>query len=532
MRLLLASTCAIIIGLALVAASPGGETCALTLKLTDAGTGRALDGLIRIKSADGSVVTLNELLPRGLGLKEDEPIAQWSVLPKTATINVPATKLNLEAVSGLETETGTLEVNLTGKATAEVTIPLRRFYHAADRGFRSANTHLHLMKLAREQVDRYLLEIPKADGLDIVFLSYLERAVADREYTSNGYTKADLAGLAKQSGVGFGNGEEHRHNYGGGGQGYGHVMLLNIQKLIQPVSIGPGIMKVGTDGIPIQRGIDTARKDGATVVWCHNDWGLEDIANLVTGRLDAQNIFDGGVKSSFKHSFYRYLNAGFQVPFSTGTDWFIYDFSRVYVQAGKVVTPEQWLQALSAGKTYITNGPLLEFTVDGQAPGGNVSVGKQGRLDVVGRAWGRVDFGRIELVQNGKPIHQTASRTEGGHFVAEMKYSLDVAEPCWLALRTPPPPLEGDPELSEPVKKNLFGKDLFGHTSALFVDVEGRRYFDKSVAEGMLAEMKSIREEIAGRSNFADNQERSRVLDVYSDAITAMNKHMAKQSAN
>ena len=54
------------------------------------------------------------------------------------------------------------------------------------------NTHLHLSGLTREQADEYLRTLPRADGLDLVFVSYLERAQADREYVSNGYTLADL----------------------------------------------------------------------------------------------------------------------------------------------------------------------------------------------------------------------------------------------------------------------------------------------------------------------------------------------------
>ncbi len=181
-------------------------------------------------------------------------------------------------------------------------------------------------------------------------------------------------------------------------------MFLNIKELIQPVSIGPGIMKLGTDGLPIQRGIDTARGDGATVVWCHNDWGLEDLANWATDRIDAQNIFDGGIHSSYKQSFYRYLNAGIDVPFSTGTDWFMYDFSRVYVAAGKYVTPAQWLAALSSGKTYITNGPLLEFTVNGHGPGITIDIGNGKPLKFEARSWGRHDLKRLELIKNGNVV--------------------------------------------------------------------------------------------------------------------------------
>ncbi len=100
------------------------------------------------------------------------------------------------------------------------------------------------------------------------------------------------------------------------------------------------------------------------MIWAHNLFGFEDIPNWITGRVHANNIFDGSARGSYKDTYYRYLNVGLHVPFSTGTDWFIYDFSRVYVMADRPITPTEWLDRLAAGKSYITNGPLLEFTVD------------------------------------------------------------------------------------------------------------------------------------------------------------------------
>ena len=37
----------------------------------------------------------------------------------------------------------------------------------------------------RDRSDRYLVEVSRADGLDVVFVSYLERAVVDRAYITN-----------------------------------------------------------------------------------------------------------------------------------------------------------------------------------------------------------------------------------------------------------------------------------------------------------------------------------------------------------
>jgi hypothetical protein len=519
----------VLIGGAVSVKSDGGsKNCAVTLRLVDADAGRTLPGLIRFTDADGKPVDTPELLSRGQGLSDNLPIARWKVLPGETTVRLPRKKLTLTAFSGLETEQRTVTVDLTGADKQTVAIRLKRFYDASAKGYRSANTHLHLMKLTRKECDRYLREIPKADGLDIVFVSYLERAVADREYISNRYKADDFAELSKQSGVRFGNGEEHRHNFTGFGQGFGHVMLLNIRTLIQPVSIGPGIMKLGTDGIPLRRGIETARKDGATVIWCHNNWGMESAPNFLAGKIDAQNIFDGGTHGSFKDSFYRYLNAGVRVPFSTGTDWFQYDFSRVYCDLRSDLTVKSWLDALAAGRSYITNGPLLELSVDGRKLGETVALRKPGKVTVKARAFGRLDFRRIELLVNGKVAVKRSSRKVGGHYEAGFSETLTLAGPAWIALRTPPPPVKGDKELTEAVAKNELGHDLFSHTSPVFVTVAGKSRFDAAVARQLLAEMVDNRRIIAEKGKFADAVERGRVLDVYSDAIGALRKRLQR----
>jgi hypothetical protein len=85
-------------------------------------------------------------------------------------------------------------------------------------------------------------------------------------------------------------------------------MFLHTKKLIEPVSIGPGIMGQGTDWPSIRHGIDLARGDGATVVWCHNTFGYEDVPDWLAGVIDAYNIFDGGSRGDYEDSFYRFMN--------------------------------------------------------------------------------------------------------------------------------------------------------------------------------------------------------------------------------
>ena len=520
-----------------LAANRMDSSCRVTLRLVDAESGQTLPGVIRILNRDGQPVrvqaaadangTVREILSRGLGLKDQPAIERWSVVAGSVNWDVPRESLVIEAFSGLETELARQTVDCTDRATAEIKIPLTRFYDAVKRGMKSANTHLHLMKLSREQADRYLVEVPKADRLDVLFVSYLERADADREYITNQYSRADLERLAATSGTVFGNGEEHRHNFTAQGQGYGHVMLLEIPKLIQPVSIGPGITKAGTDGLPLQRGIDQARRDQATVIWCHNDWGLERLANQVTGRLDAQNIFDGGTHGSFKESFYRSLNAGLKVPFATGTDWFMYDFSRTYAKVEGPLTARSWLKALTAGRSYITNGTFLEFSVAERQPGDTIRLDQPGHLPIVARGIGRTDFQRIEIVQNGRVIRSQVTRPEDKHFVADLRFELSVTEPCWLTLRIPPPPVKDDSELRDPVPLNEYGQPLFAHTSAVSVEVGGRSHFDRAVASELLAELRDGLTAIDREAVFADATEKSRVTDVYHDAIREFERRLA-----
>src|SRR5262249_20709950 len=156
----------------------------------------------------------------------------------------------------------------------------------------------------------------------------------------------------------------------------GHVMLLNIKQLVKPVSIGPGIMGAGFDEPALTPGIAEARGQGGTIIWCHNTFGFESVPNALAGRLDALNVYDGSRRGSFEDKYYRLLNVGLRLPLSTGTDWFMYDFSRVYARVPGELTIQSWLQAVRAGRCLATNGPLLTLTVDGKQAGEVITLEK------------------------------------------------------------------------------------------------------------------------------------------------------------
>jgi hypothetical protein len=165
------------------------RTCRLSVKLTEAETGKATAGLVRIRVADGSPLKFDELVNRGTMLQRDHGARQWHVVLGSAVLSVPGAQMTIEAISGLETESVRRSVDLRDRASAEATLPLTRFSRAADKGWRNGNTHLHLHSLTRDEGDRYLRAIARADELELVFVSYLSRAKADERYISNQYTR-------------------------------------------------------------------------------------------------------------------------------------------------------------------------------------------------------------------------------------------------------------------------------------------------------------------------------------------------------
>lgn len=485
---------------------PPPASCALTIRL-----GESLPGCVRVSTDGGrSWLALDPLLPRMLGLSPEKLALGWHVVTGEAAITVPRSLLLIEAFSGIETGLARVEIDLRKKENHRQEIPLRRLFDPKQQGWVSGNTHLHLQKLSREESDRYLAEVSRADGLEVVFVSYLERAVVDRAYITNAYTPADLARLSGP-GLVFGPGEEYRHNFGPGGEAYGHVLMLDLASRVLPASLGPGITGVGDDATPLRSGLKTARDGGATIVWCHNAFGFEDLPSWLDGIAHAQNIFDGGNKGGYEDTYYRYLNLGMRVPFSTGTDWFIYDFSRVYVKkkGDAAITPKSWLQWLGKGGNVITNGTWVEFSVNGKDPGSVIDLTKPGAVSVTARAIGRHDFGALEIVHNGRVIQSIPAKTvEGGHEARWTEPALPVDGPCWLAARIQP---SGEDATNE------FGERLFAHSGAVHVRVNGGEVFLPEVAEIVRRELEESRRQIEEKGRFPDDAARRAVLDLYRD---------------
>ena len=236
-------------------------------------------------------------------------------------------------------------------------------------------------------------------------------------------------------------------------------------------------------------------------------------------RFLPQNIFDGGDHGTYKDTYYRYLNIGMKVPFSTGTDWFIYDLSRVYVPIDPApdqpLSSSAWLRQLTEGRSYITNGTFLEFRAGGHTIGDAIQLAEPGTIEVVGSGIGRNDFGSIELIHNGHVIHSTNCKRRDNHYESALKFALKVSAPGWIALR-----------VSLQTGQNEFGEMLFGHTSPIYVDLGGKRIFQPEVAQGLLFEMERNISIIDNKGVFHSDAERETVLEVHRQGIADLKQRV------
>jgi hypothetical protein len=499
-----------------LAAGPRGATLKVRLRLVDAATGKATAGIIRATPPAGGPLPLASLLPRDRGLQLAADYRGWHVVPAAgAEIELPRGALRLEALAGLETGRAQQEIDLDKKPAAEIAIPLDVLFRPEEHGLVAGNTHLHLMKLTRPEADQYLERIPAADGLRVLFLSYLERHKDDATYITNEYPVGDLAAF-RATGVLFNNGEEHRHNFKGYGEGFGHVMFLNLRERILPASLGSGITGAGFDDRPLRDGIDAARRQGATILWCHNTFGYEDVPSAMTGRLHALNVCDGSRRGGYEDTYYRYLNIGLRLPISTGTDWFIYDFSRVYAKLDGPLTIAAWLEALKAGRAQVTNGPLLSLKVDGHEPGAILTLAQPRTVKIEATALGRHDFRALQLVHNGKVVRQVGPARRDP-FRAELVHEVRLDGPGWFALRI------------DSTTKNELGQPLFAHTSPIYVDYQGRRLFDPEAALALLRQVEEGQAAIREQGAFSSDESRRRILALYDEAARELRTRIERR---
>lgn len=136
---------------------------------------------------------------------------------------------------------------------------------------------------------------------------------------------------------------------------------------------------------------------------------------------------------------FEFLNLGYKIAPAAGSDApygaRIGDV-RSYVKSEDSQFPDGWFAGLSGAHTFVTNGPILDFELNGFGMGDEVSLSSGETISINASASINPDIDRldrIELVEQGKVISKIIS--DDGSNVLELSHELTAEHGTWFVVR-------------------------------------------------------------------------------------------------
>ncbi len=356
-------------------------------------------------------------------------------IPGETLINVPLGKIFLEISKGFEIKPIRKVVEVQAN-TEEITIEVERLLKWREKGWVTADTHVHFLSTSSAQLEG------SAEGVNIVNLlasqwGELMTNVGDFDgKTTYGSKEAGGEGeyLVRV-------GTENRQHV------MGHISLLGYEgNIIAPMTTG-GIDESAI-GDPIEALLtewaSQCKKQNGVVILPHfPNPRLENAAAIVNGGIDGVEMTSwgnlyGGIDPYSLTDWYRYLNCGYFIACVGGTDKMSAGTPvgavRTYAKIDESVefNYENWKESIRKGQTFVTYGPLLEFSVDGKPAGSRIKMSGNGGNVYV--SWEvasiTVPMTSVDLIVNGEIRESTkVSKWEG-----RGSWSVKINDSSWIAL--------------------------------------------------------------------------------------------------
>jgi hypothetical protein len=373
-------------------------------EIRDPLTGKTVEARVQVLAPNGQVLApVNALFKVGPGEPFFYSDGRFSV--ETATSGYH--RILVERGTEFRPWSRTVHTGATQPVTLDVS--LERWTDLPARGWHPGNTHIHYDE-KESRPDERLRYDSRVEDLRMTAISILKRW--DLKYATNKFPIGMLNEYTDTHHY-VQNGEESRHNSEPWKPGYGHIMLLNIRNIVEPLSRGVLVDAFDPDYPPLSYACDDTRRQGGIVIWCHNGQGMEAPVAAALGKVDAINLFDPHWSDPEYQLWYRMLNCGIRLPASTGSDWFVCSANRVYADTGGPFAYETWLQGLKSGQTFITNGPAISLSVNGQPPGSTVQASPGQHLEVEVTWSSHYAVESVEVVANGKAVASQSPAADG-----------------------------------------------------------------------------------------------------------------------
>lgn len=489
-------------------------------RIVDDATGTPLAARVAVTDVNGKPVEL-------VGKHEHVQHVgkRWCYVDGEFAVALPAGGATIEIRRGLETRP--LVEHLSGGASdkpVEKTFRLHRWSNLRAKGYVSGDLHAHFPALAVAGLEM------RAEDLNALNLLVVVRGMAAPNDTSfkgrpDDSSSADHQIFLSQEVVDW---------------QLGHLTLAGVKSLIPGYSGSCGVLEYASSSpnCNVHRAGRAAREQGALVSMAHfeNLPGAQTPAAVALGLVDALEIptwsdpmqlpahrspweLSGMPAADFTpmHGvdlYYQYLNAGFRLPIAAGTDKVGDDIpvgsNRVYVQTkGGATLFGDWLAGIKAGAGFVTNGPILEFDVDGHRSGEVVSF--QGAKTVTVRATARsiLPFTTIEIVMNGRVVAHRLSRVEvnppvDGIYTLQTEATVPIERSGWLAARA-----FADPDLTPRLLPRE--SSAFSHTNPVYFLQDGRNVREEASVAYLRKWVKGLLNWLSTHPTFASEADRAAV---------------------
>lgn len=319
-----------------------------------------------------------------------------------------------------------------GSIHCDETVTLTRWVNMAARGWYSGDDHAHIERKTPAANQSALLW---AQAEDVHMCNVLWMGDAKETYYDQ--YAFGRAGRAEKDGFWLVPGqEEPRTSY------LGHTLHLNEPAPFRNTTEYYAYRSVFEHNHG--QGLSGFAHVGRRRWFFHVDRGLSLLAP--EGLVDFVEVAQMGYIGVTR--WYEFLNLGFHLTAMAGNDvpWGgTIGSSRVYACTGHDVNADRWFDAVRQGHTFVTNGPMLDFTVNGQLPGSTLEVKMGDILHIKARAWGNSPGTRplrLKLVSFGRVLKETK-----GDGTLEADLTLPADQSFWItsACETNPEPLMDEP---------------------------------------------------------------------------------------
>lgn len=443
----------------------------------------------------------------------------WFYLTGEASFALPEGDYEIRAARGPEYKILLNEQKVAG-VEATIEIKLERWVNMAERGWFSGENHIHANYGYGEwhNTPPSILQMCEGEDLNVanmVLANSDGNGVFDRQFF-----RGALDPLSKPHTLLWWN-EEFRSTI------WGHMTLFHLKQVVEPVYTG---FPNTTNPWDIPTNGDIARRthwQNAVASYTHPTNNPIDFydqpysakglpIDAALGLIDVVDVM-GYVYEPSVPLWYRLLNCGFRIPAAAGTDVFLNRINsyppghgRVYVHVDGAFTYESWIDGLKKGRSFVSNSPMLEFTVDGNEPGATIHLDQPGKVKVVGKVSSAYPVEKLVVMQNG--ISAGDGVLEPGGLSGKIEAEIQVDRTGWIALRA-----------SGPANDGSMARSMAAHTNPVYVEVKGTRPITQPDAEFFLGWIDRLEADLKRRNRVPESEMKA-VLDHLNQARSVYQK--------